>query len=91
MWYNSGSGRIQIKMSLAQAQSASHPGRCDEDVAALLKDRNISWQISKLDPKVVKDELKEYGAWDDDELADHDANLARLVWLAAGDIVDSVR
>lgn len=25
--------------------------------------------------------LRGYGAWDDDELADHDENLTRLVWL----------
>lgn len=25
--------------------------------------------------------LSGYGAWEDDELADHDANLDRLVWL----------
>lgn len=25
--------------------------------------------------------LKGYGAWDENELADHDANLRRLVWL----------
>jgi len=26
--------------------------------------------------------LRGYGAWDDDELSDHDSNLDRLVWLA---------
>lgn len=26
--------------------------------------------------------LRGYGAWDDAELADHDTNLSRLVWLA---------
>jgi hypothetical protein len=33
--------------------------------------------------------LKEYGAWDATELADHDQNLQRILWLAAGDISDS--
>lgn len=35
MWWSSGSGRIELKMTLAQAQSASHSGSCDEDVQAL--------------------------------------------------------
>lgn len=30
--------------------------------------------------------LFHYGAWDTDELSDHDANLRRLVWIVAGDI-----
>jgi hypothetical protein len=30
--------------------------------------------------------LRGYGAWDDDELADHDKNLNRLVWLAGCDL-----
>lgn len=30
--------------------------------------------------------LKEYGTWDDDELADHRQNLQRLFWLYCGDL-----
>ena len=33
--------------------------------------------------------LKPYGAWDDDELLDHDANMARLVWLIGCDLGES--
>jgi hypothetical protein len=32
--------------------------------------------------------LKEYGAWDRQELADHDQNLQRILWLAACDITE---
>ena len=32
--------------------------------------------------------LSAYGAWDDDELADHAENLRRLVWIAGGDLAD---
>lgn len=28
-----------------------------------------------------RDMLRQYGAWEEDELADHDTNLNRLVWL----------
>ena len=91
MWFTSSSGRIELKMTLVQAQSATHPGPCDADVAALVKARNISWQLSGIKPEVLREELKEYGAWSAEELADHDANLTRLVWIAAGDIVDNNR
>lgn len=30
--------------------------------------------------------LRGYGAWDDEQLADHDSNLDRLVWLAGCDL-----
>jgi hypothetical protein len=33
-------------------------------------------------------ELKEYGAWDAEELADHEQNLQRILWLASGDITE---
>jgi hypothetical protein len=29
--------------------------------------------------------LKRYGAWDAEELSDHDANIDRLIWLACLD------
>jgi hypothetical protein len=33
-------------------------------------------------PKDCAAYLRAYGAWDDDELSNHDSNLDRLVWLA---------
>jgi hypothetical protein len=48
----------------------------------------VAAQLAALDPEKVRDELREYGAWDDDELADHAANLLRVLWLAAGQIRD---
>lgn len=74
--------RFEIEMTLEQAMSASHQGSCDDDVAWLVRD-GVG---SKLDPEAVRDELREYGAWDDDELSDDEANLARIVWLAACNI-----
>ena len=44
---------------------------------------------NKPTPDSIRAELKEYGAWDSDELADDDANWQRLVWLAACDIAES--
>lgn len=32
------------------------------------------------------DYLNEYGAWDEKELEDHEANRRRVLWLACGDI-----
>lgn len=39
-------------------------------------------------PEDLKRKLREYGAWDDEELADHAQNLQRILWIAAGDITE---
>ena len=88
MIWSSSSGRIELRLTKAQAHSASHQGRCDDDVDALVREPVMARQLAKLQPEMVAAELREYGAWDQSELADHDANLRRLVWCAAGDIVD---
>ena len=88
MWFSTGSGKIELQMTLEQARSASHQGQCDNDVRDLSKVPAIARQLAKIDPAILRDELREYGAWDENELADPDQNLQRLLWLAAGDIVD---
>jgi hypothetical protein len=67
----------------------SHPGQCDADVLSLSQDPKIANQLKKLDPKVVSQCLKEYGAWNDEDLSDHGQNLQRLLWIAACDISES--
>jgi hypothetical protein len=88
MWWSSSSGRIELQITLKQAQACSHPGPCDADVAELRRAPAIKRQLEKLDPKLVAGELREYGAWDDEELADHDQNLTRLLWIASNDITE---
>ena len=87
--YFTGNYGIEIEMTLEQANACSHPGPCDLDVAALRLHEPIKSQLDKIDPDVLKTELSEYGAWDDAELSDHDANLTRILWIAAGEIAES--
>lgn len=86
--YTSGTGRIELQMTMEQAESASHSGDCDDDTRELSKVPAIAAQLSKLDPAALSQELKEYGAWDAEELTDHDQNLQRILWLAACDICE---
>lgn len=86
IWWSSSSGRIELQLSRTLAESCSHQGQCDADVAAARELPEIKAQLDKIKPDVLRAELKEYGTWDAKELADHDANLDRLVWLAANDI-----
>jgi hypothetical protein len=86
MYFCTSSGRIELCLTKSQARKASHPGPCDADVRELSQVPAIRRQLQKLDPELLRKELKEYGAWSDDDLADHDANLQRILWIAAGDI-----
>ncbi len=82
---------FDIKMTKVQAQSASHQGQCDLDVSYLAKDKKISRQLDKIGPEKIRRELKEYGAWSDEQLMDDDENRLRIVWIAAGNIMDELK
>lgn len=88
-WFSTGSGRIELAMTLEQARSVSHSGQCDADVDALMADPFIARQLEVITPETLRRELREYGAWNAEELANHPANLRRILWLAGGDIRDS--
>lgn len=80
--------RFELEMTMEQARSASHPGQCDEDVADLCKNPKIRRQLAKIPDDKLAAELREYGAWNDEELQDRETNELRIVWLAAEDIVE---
>jgi hypothetical protein len=81
----------EIAMTLEQAQSASHQGQCDDDVAALLREPEIAAQFDAMDPDIIRAGLAEYGAWDTLELSDDEQNRARALWSAACDIAENYR
>ena len=81
-------GNIEFGLKLADAHCASHQGQCDEDVAAVSRLPYVQRQLAKFHPLALAAALREYGCWDDAELLNHRENCARLVWIAAGDIVE---
>ncbi len=81
--------RFDIAMTLAQAESCSQPGRdAEPDVLVLMADPKIKRQRTKIDPELIRQELREYGAYDTEELLDEEANWQRILWISACDIVD---
>lgn len=78
--------RFEIELTKEQALNASHPGPCDQDVKALLSLPKVRRQLDKIPADKIREELKEYGAWDSEELADDQANRTRIIWIAAGNI-----
>lgn len=87
-YWTDSSGRLELALSSDQAARGYHSGACDSDIAALMQDPDVSAQLLAFDPVTVSEALKEYGAWDSEELANHADNLKRLLWVACGDVVD---
>lgn len=76
--------RFEIEMPLQAIEDCHHQGACDDDVE--FQEKKID--LSHIAPDKIRSELKEYGAWDADELADEKTNRQRIIWLAAGNIQD---
>lgn len=87
-YWTEGMGRVDLRISLADAQSASHAGRCDDDVAELRRKPSIARQVDAWKAEAVRAALKEYGAWDAAELSDDDANRDRMLWVACCDVAE---
>ena len=64
-------------------------GDCDEVVAVIANKPYIVRQFANIDNSKLIKELEEYGAWDDIELQDRQANIERVIWLACSDIKES--
>ena len=80
--------RFQIGMTPEAASDCSHQGKCDDDVKAWAGKIH---RTSEVTPEALRAELKEYGAWDDEELSDDSNNWERIIWLAAGNIQEDAR
>ena len=75
-----------LQFRKSDVESVPSSGPADGAVSELVKVPRIAKQLAQVDPDELRRYLKEFGAWDVDELADHDANLARVVWIATGDL-----
>lgn len=78
--------RFELKITKEQALTGSHPGPCDSDIRDLLTVPAIKRQLDKIPADSIREELKDYGAWDDEELANDQDNRSRILWIACGDI-----
>lgn len=85
-----GTRGLELSMTIDDAESGSHQGQCDDDVAELVKLPYIAEQLDKIDPEQIRAGLKEFGAWDAEQLADDYENRKRAVWQAACDIRENL-
>ena len=87
--------RFEFRVPGQAVLDCSHSGDCEADVDYWLpKVRELVESDdlpNKPAPDTIRAELEEYGAWDDEELADDEWNWKRLLWIAAGNIHDEER
>lgn len=84
--FNSSNYGNDLRLTRNDANQCSHSGQCDNDVKEIMNKAYVKKQLAALNPEQLVKELQEYGAWDSDELSNHQENLMRWVWISAGDI-----
>jgi len=61
-------------------------GACDDTVDVIANKPYIVRQFNAIDNSKLIKELIEYGAWDEVELQDKQANIERIIWIGCLDI-----
>ncbi len=82
--------RFELQMTKNEAESVSHSGDCQLDVIELLKSPKIKRQLKKITDEQLATELREYGAWDDEQLKNREENEERIVWIAGCNISEEL-
>lgn len=78
--------RFEIALTKEDVLPGSHPGQCDKDIIELVKKPYIREQLDAIPFDSLRSELREYGAWDEVELANDRHNARRILWLACVNI-----
>lgn len=79
-----------LNITKAVANECSRSGNNEYSVNYYMNLPKYKKQLLKLDKEQVRQELNDLGAWEDDELENHNDNLQRLFWLACGNISDMI-
>jgi len=90
-WATSSSGSIDLQLPGECLTDICQPGPADSAVAFWARQPEVAAQLDKISPATLRDELREYGAWDDADLQDHSENLERWLWLSACGAAEDVR
>lgn len=81
--------RFEISMPKQAVLDLGSGGRKDEIIEDWLSSGKIKFH--RTTPENIRQELQEYGAWDEVELADNEANRRRIAWMAASNLYDNLK
>ena len=79
-----------LNITKAVANECSKSGNNEYSVNYYMNLPKYRKQLDKLNKESVRAELNDLGAWEDEELKNHEDNLQRLFWLACGNIMDMI-
>lgn len=79
---------LEFELPLWVVDSCPQSGDCTNAIQEFLQDKEIASILDSLDPDLIARELREYGAWDETELQNHQENKERILWIAIGNIWD---
>lgn len=79
---------LTLHMRLDDADILASPGNHTNDAKEIVKKPYIQAQFRNLDPNAIRLHLKNFGAWDSEQLKDDYENQLRLVWTAGCDIIE---
>jgi hypothetical protein len=77
-----------IELTSNVIQFCAHSGDNEPAIIVSMELPEVQRELN-IDPEALRKELREYGAWDDEQLADHDENLKRILWIAIWNIADT--
>lgn len=72
---------------LEAVSACSQAGDCDGAVA----DWTPKIHLEHIGDEDIRRELASYGAWDEDELKSREDNERRLVWIASGNLKETLQ
>ena len=78
-------GETITQGTIEHLQSCGQPG---DNTNAVEEFRRLGPLVAG-DPDDCAGYLRSYGTWDESELADHDSNIDRLIWLIGSDLEDA--
>lgn len=88
--WGSSCGRIELSFTKSEYNSVPASGPADDAVSTLIKKPRVLVQFALISDSLIVEVLREYGAWEDSELIDRQANIERMVWIATLDIQEAV-
>jgi len=84
-----GSGRIVIPLTGEEINSICTMGSNDAAVESVCNQPSLCCWMTRYSKELIREEIRSYGDWTEDELSNDENNLQRLVWLLAWDVFDA--
>ena len=84
-----GSGRIVIPLTGEEINSICTMGSNDAAVESVCNKPCLRCWMTRYSKELIREEIRDYSDWTEEELSSDEENLQRLVWLLAWDVSEA--